>query len=77
MTTTLKAESDYVEVARQACKFEKEGDWSQAFEYWMKANDCAARPDHQTWSRLRAEFCAARSGNPIKLKRLYGLAVMK
>ena len=77
MTTAMRAASGYFEFARKACKFEKEGDWSQAFEYWMKANDCAARPNHQTWSRLRAEFCAARSGNPIKLKRLYGLAVMK
>ena len=77
MTTTLNAKSDYFEFARQACEFERKEDWNQAFEYWAKALHCATKPNHRTWSQLRSEFCAARSGYPERLKRLYGLAVIK
>lgn len=51
----------YLELAKQACAFEKNNRWEEAGKLWMNAIDLALGED-KTWAIARFEFCCKRIG---------------
>ncbi|WP_369436737.1 ANR family transcriptional regulator [Vibrio jasicida] len=57
----------YLDYAHQACDFERNEHWQQAYEHWKHALFCAIKPNHRHWAETRAQFCAARASIPFQL----------
>ncbi|MFN1580483.1 ANR family transcriptional regulator [Vibrio rotiferianus] len=60
---------NYLELAQKACESERESHWFQASEYWRAAFNVAATTANQNWAVCRAEYCRARAGMRLSVKR--------
>ncbi len=65
----METQVTYFDVAQQACVFEREHKWLQAFEHWKQATEYPTKKVNQNWAKNRAQYCSVRAGYPLNRER--------